>query len=318
MRTLLAFAAVAALLAGTAAPAGAAPTTSGSADFSVSTSAEPVTPDADGVVHTQLTVANNGVHDLTVKLRSVGVKPLDDGRTDLTDDSDPVWSASVTVAPALELAAHTYRRVPVTIRVPAALLPDIYLLGFVAEAQPVEPGAAVRIYHRIGALVSLQLAGARQRRLETTFEPNGFITIGSSFDGSFDVHNVGDAAAMARTQVQLGSEATLQTGDGMQLIPSQTYRHVTFSYRVRGFFLFARPQAQVLYGNGTPALQTVTADGLPLLVIPWFTLILLGLVAVALTAYLVWLRRRRAAARTERDAARHRPGRHSAKPAWAR
>ncbi|GIF22687.1 hypothetical protein BJ973_003008 [Actinoplanes tereljensis] len=309
------FATVLAVVAGTAVPAGAAPvvphpTTSGSADFSVSTSAEPVSPGTDGVVRTQLTVANNGGHDLTVTLRSVSVHALDNGQAELTDDVDPVWSSGVTVTPSLKLAAHTYRSVPVAITVPSALLPDIYLLGFVAEAQPVRPADAVRIYHRIGALVTLQLAGARQRRLTVTVEHNGFITIGSTFDGAFDVTNVGEAAAMARTQVYLPRAGTLQTGDGMQLIPKGTHRHVEFSHRVRGFFLFSRPQAQVLYGNGTGTLQTVTADGDTLLVIPWLTLILLGIVAAVLTAYLIWLRRR------ARRPGRHRAT-HQAKPAWA-
>ncbi|GAA0565518.1 hypothetical protein GCM10010172_56330 [Paractinoplanes ferrugineus] len=292
------------------------PGTGGSADFSVSTSAEPVSPDADGVVRTQLTIANNGSHPLAVKVRSVRVRPLDDGQAELTDRSDPTWSPGVTVTPSLQLAAHSYRSVPVVITVPPTVLPDIYLLGFVAEAQPVEPSAAVRIYHRIGALVSLQLAGARQRHLTLSVQPNRFITIGSTFDGAYDMVNVGEAAAMARDQVALDNElthegvATVHTGDGMRLLPAGTARHVEFHYRVRGFFLYARPQAQVMYGNGTGTLQTLTAGGDALLVIPWLTLILLGLVALVLTAYLVWLRRRRAA---RRRAAELTGGRHRAK-----
>ncbi|MEU4236936.1 hypothetical protein [Actinoplanes sp. NPDC026619] len=325
LKRAVALAAAVAVAAGPTAPAGAAPvphpTTTGSADFSVSTSAEPVSPGTDGIVHTQLTVANNGTHPLTVKLRSVKVEPQDNGQSVLTDDADPTWTPGVTVNPSLQLAAHTYRSVPVTIKVPPSLLPDVYLLGFVAEAQPVDPDGAVRIYHRIGALVTLQLAGARQRQLKIIFTPNRFLTIASTFDGGFTVANVGDASALARSQVRLG-DRLIRTSDSMALIPTGTSRYAEFHYRVHGFFLWARPQAQVNYGNGTATLQTITGHGDRLLVIPWYTLVLLGLIAATLTAYWIWLRRRRAA---RREAARHRPGRHrptaaaadQTKTAWA-
>jgi hypothetical protein len=324
VRKLLAVLVASALLAWPAAPASAAP---GAADFSVSTAAEPIAPGRDGVVHTQLTVANNGDEELTVALRSVGVRPLDDGRTEFAESGDPAWSKAVTMASSVRLAAKTYRSVPVTIRVPPGLLPDLYLLGFVAEAQPTDPRAPVRIYHRIGALVTVELPGARERELAVLVASTGFIQLGSTFDGAFDVRNVGEAAALARSQVVIDSAFTregvgmVRTSDALELIPAGTKRYVPFHYTVRGFFLYARPQVQVIYGNGTPAMQTITVEGRAMLVIPWLTLILLGCVAAVLTGYLVWLRRRRAARREADAASRHRApaGRHrAADVAWAR
>jgi hypothetical protein len=320
------FAAVAAVPAGAHAAPSPRPATAGSADFSVSTASAPVSPGADGVVRTQLTVANNGAHDLTVTLRSVGVRAKDGGRVELDEQSDPVWSPGITVAPSLRLAAATYRSVPVEIRVPSGMLPDIYLLGFVAEAQPADPKATVRIYHRIGAIISVQVSGARERRLEVHALPGGFIRIGSTFEGQFEVRNVGDAGALARSQVMIGSGLTheavgmVRSSDEMQLFPAGTKRNVSFSYTVPGFFLYARPQAQVLYGDGSPALQTITSNGRPLLVIPWMTLILLGVLATLLTAYLIWSRRRRKARRAAEIAAGRRPAaRHrAAGTTWAR
>ena len=230
-------AAVATVAATTAGAAEAAPaprpTTSGSADFSVSGPAEPITPGRDGLVHTQLTVSNNGVHALTVPLRSIGVRPSDDGRVQLTDQGDPLWAAATALPPALRLAANSFRRVPVTIRVPAGLLPDLYLLGFVAEAQPIDPNAPVRIYHRICTLITVELDGARERALAAMVKPAGFLRIGSDFEGAFRVTNVGTAAAMARSQVlvtsALSSEGIgmVRTSDAMELIPSGTSRNVS-------------------------------------------------------------------------------------------
>jgi hypothetical protein len=294
--------------------------------FSVSTSAEPARAGADGVVHTQVTVANNGAQDLSVALRSVGVRPHDDGKADLTDESDPVWGKAITMPSSVRLAARTYRSIPITIRVPAGLLPDLYLLGFIAEAQPTDPHAPVRIYDRIGALVTVEIPGARERKLRIDVTQTGFIQIGSSFDSGFDVRNIGEAGALARNQVLVSSSLThdalgmVRTSDALELIPSGTGRHVSFSYPVHGLFLYARPQVQVIYGNGTPAMQEITVQGRAILVIPWLTLVLLGFLATLLTAYLVWLRRRRAARReliAERRRAR--VGRHrAADAAWAR
>ena len=84
----------------------------------------------------------------------------------------------------------------------------------------------------------------------------------------------------------------------MELIPSGTSRNVSFRYPVQGFFLYARPQVQVLYGNGTPTLQTVTVQGRPMLVIPWLTLILIAALVTMFVAYVAWRRRLRKARRS--------------------
>jgi hypothetical protein len=330
VRTLLSRLAclVAAAATGLAVPAGALaathPVTPGSADFSVSTAAQSLRPEPGGVVHTQLTVANNGVHELTVTLRSVGVRAQDNGRADFVEQGDPIWSKAVTMVSSVRLAAHTFRSIPVAIRVPAGLLPDLYLLGFVAEAQPVDPQAPVLLYHRIGALVTVELPGPRERKLAVHIAPTSFLHLGSSYDGAFVVRNVGTAAALARDQVLIGSQLThhavgmIRTSDAMELIPSGTARNVPFRYAVHGFFLYARPQAEVIYGNGTSAMQTITVQGQSMLVVPWLTLILLGLVVAMVTAYLIWQRRRREA-RRRAAARRARTGRHRAAPvAWAR
>jgi len=300
-------AAATALTVALTAPAGAlaAPVSPASdkADFSVSTPAEPLEPTANGTVATELTVANNGTRQLDVKLRAVGVLPLDDGKVSLDEQSDPAWAKEAAYPGSLSLAPHSLRRVPVSLRMPAGLLPDVYLLGFVVEAQPHDGGADIRVYHRVGALITVQVPGPRERRLDLELEPTGFLHIGSTLDGSFKVRNVGSAAALGRGQVQVNEArsrenvAVVQATDKMELFPAGTSRQVAFEYVTHGWFLYARPQAQLLYGNGTSAMQSVIREGEPVLIIPWRTIIVACLILLALTAYLIWRRRQRAAQR---------------------
>jgi hypothetical protein len=301
------------------APAGAlaapAPATSGSADFAVSTPAEPLKAGSDGLVHTTLTVSDNGVNPLTVKLRSVGVVPLDDGKMRIDDQADRVWSKTITMAPQVRLGAGSYQRVPVTIKMPTGLLPDLYTLGFVAEAQPINPAAPVLVYNQIAYLITVEVAGARERRLALDLAPVNWFHIGSALDGTYKVRNVGSAAARGRGQVVVDSPfgrknvAVVQNTDGMQLYPTGTSRGLNYRYLVHGFFLLARPEAQVLYGNGTSTLQSVTERGHLVLVIPWITIILLGALATGLTAYLYWKHRRRNARRRDERPAHRAAGR---------
>lgn len=317
----LATAAVAAVTAPAGAFAAPAPhpTNPGSADFAVSTPAEPLQPSTDGLVHTVLTVSNNGVHPLTVKLRSVGVVPLDDGRMQIGDRADPVWTKTITMAPKVRLDAGSYQRVPVTIKMPSGLLPDLYTLGFVAEAQPVNPQSPVLVYTQIAYLITIEVAGPRERKLALDLEPVSWFHIGSFMDGAYKVRNIGSAAALGRGQVLVNSPfgrknvAVVQNTDGMQLYPIGTSRGLTYQYVVHGFFLLARPEAQVLYGNGTSTLQSVSQRGHLVLIIPWITIILLCALMVVLMAYLYWKHRRRTARRgVERSAHRAaRRGRHA-------
>ncbi|MEV6346717.1 hypothetical protein [Actinoplanes sp. NPDC051851] len=299
-----------------AAPVAAAAT---AADFSVSTSAERLEPDANGDVDTQLTIANNGDQALTVAIRATGVTAKDDGQVEFSDQADGVWSKTATFPSSLELAARTYQRVPVSLHRPAGLLPDIYLIGFVVEAQPSGASAAVKVYHQIGALLTVEIPGSRDRKMAVTVDDTSWIHLGSTFRGEFRVSNVGEAAALGRGQVKVDSTltkenvGTFQATDQMELFPSGTTRHLEYEYTAHGLFLIARPQAQVLYGSGSGILQMAEGDGRSILIIPWLTLILLGAVAVALSGYLYWLRRRRLLLAAER---RDRKGRH--RQTWRR
>ena len=301
-----------------AAPPGR-PTTPGSADFAVSTPAEPLLPAKDGLVHTTITVSDNGAYPLTVKLRSVGVVPLDDGRMRVGDQPDPVWSKTITMTPKVRLDGGSYQRVPVTIKMPGGLLPDLYTLGFVAEAQPVNPDAPVLVYNQIAYLITVEVSGPRERKLALDLAPVGWFHIGSSLDGTYRVRNIGSAAAQGRGQVLVNAPfgrrnvAVVQNTDGMQLYPTGTSRSLDYQYLVHGLLLLARPEAQVLYGNGTNTLQSVAVTGHLVLVIPWITIILLGALVTVLSAYLYWRRRRRNARRRDERSVRRavRRGRHA-------
>ncbi|WP_433794248.1 COG1470 family protein [Actinoplanes sp. CA-252034] len=279
------------------------PSSSGTADFAVSTSSERLLPDAQGRIRTHLTVANNSGHELVAQIRSAGVLPRDDGQIEYSEQPDPAWSAAAEYPSSLKLAAHTFQRVPVSLTVPSGLLPDIYLLGFVVEAQAT--GTGIRVYHQIGALLQVELPGPRERRMEVEIAPTGMIHLGSRMTSSYLVRNTGPSAALGRGQVRVDSRLTddnvgvYRGSDDVQLFPTATSRTLEYAYEVHGLFLIARPKAQILYGGSNGLAYMAEDDGRAVLIIPWLTLILLAVTAVLLSAYWYWYRRRREMARRE-------------------
>jgi hypothetical protein len=277
------------------------PSSSGTADFAVSTSSERLVPDAQGRIRTHLTVANNSGHELVARIRSAGVLPRDDGQAEYSEQPDPVWSAAAKYPSSLTLAAHTFQRVQVSLTVPSELLPDIYLLGFVVQAQAT--GTGIRVYHQIGALLQVELPGPRERRMAVEIAPTGFFHLGSSMTSSYLVSNTGPAAALGRGQVRVDSRFTDENvgvyrgSDEVQLFPTGTSRTLEYTYEVHGLFLIARPKAQILYGGSNGLAYVAEDSGGTILIIPWLTLILLAVTAVLLSAYWYRYRRRREMAR---------------------
>jgi hypothetical protein len=289
--------AVAAMAAAMAVPAtaAAAPQDSTGADFAVSAPSEPLTGEPGQTVHAELTVANNGTQPLTVVLTPTAINALDDGKVEVLGRPDPLWSAGTTVTEKVSLEAGTYRKVPVSIQIPDTLLPDLYLTGIVAQAQPARP-ASVKVYHQIASLLTVQIPGPRERHMDVTVAETGFLHFGSAFTGAAKVRNVGATAAYARGQVQMGQAAgtsaagIVQTSRDMQLYPAGTGRSLAYEYGVSGLFLLTRPEVQVLYSNGGNTMQQVSARGDLVLVIPWYTV---ALVVTILLAGLWWATRRR-------------------------
>ncbi|GAA4961151.1 hypothetical protein [Actinoplanes utahensis] len=325
MRKLMALTAVLTAVLGLGTPTGvlAAPmppaqTKTGSADFAVSTTSDRLYPDKNNEIRTVLTIANNGPRELAVEIRSVGVDPGDNGQVSFTGRPDAAWSSAVEYPSSLRLAAQAYKRVPVTLRVPPNTLPDIYLLGFVVEAQPSDPNAGIRLYHQIGALVTVEIPGASEREMEIEVDRAAFFHLGADYQHTYEVRNVGTAASLGRGQVRIDSRLThenvgvYQSNAELQLFPAGTKRDLTYEYEVRGLFLLAEPKAQILYGNGNGIAHVAEATGQTVLIIPWPTIIGLCVLLVLLLSYWYYLRRRRAAQRRELEGQRTR-FRHAAR-----
>ena len=299
--------------AATAAP-GAGSGSSGGAAFAVSTPAEPVRAGTDGVVHTVLTLSNNGQRPLTVSLRSARVRALDDGKTQFVDEPDPRWSALADFPPTVHLDAAEYKSVPLTIRIPNGLLPDLYMLGFIAEAVPSNPtGDAVVVYNQIASLVTIEVPGPRNRQVQVQLDHIPFLHFGSTLTGAFRVRNLGEAAAMTRGQVRLDDRirnqnvGMVQVSNSRELLPAGTSRHESFDYETDAWFLLVRPSVEVSYGNGTSTISAVSVAGTTTLVIPWRTVVVAALLLCACIAYAVVRHRQRARhRRAEMAIRRHR------------
>lgn len=91
-----------------------------------------------------------------------------DGVTGFTPEQDPRFTGKITLSQTQEvIPAGGYVELAVTVAIPAAIIPDIYVLGFLVT--PEVTGTSVRIVNQIGALIAFDVPGSRDRTLTAWF-----------------------------------------------------------------------------------------------------------------------------------------------------
>jgi hypothetical protein len=279
--------------------------------LAVSAPAEPVRAAAGSRADAWIQLTNAGETPIDVRLRVVRLVPHDNGRLEVVDEADPLWTDRVELPSAVAVPPGVQAKAPLRITVGAELLPDLYLIGVLAEPVAVQPpGGGLAVRSQITAVITVEVPGPRERALKVTLDKLPYIHIGRGIGGRFQVQNVGPAAALTRGQLRVDAAATgtnraviRATGERMQLLPAGTGRDVTYAWRTDDWFALARPTAQITYSNGGSTLGEVMAVGRPVLVLaPEFAISLAVLFVGAGAGVVLWGRARRRA--TERS--RHR------------
>jgi hypothetical protein len=104
--------------------------------------------------------------------------------------SDPVFARGTHIAPEqLRLKARQAREVTITVDVPASLRPNDYFLGFLVS--PVISGPALRAVNQVGALVVLDVAGARETSLAASYVDLPSVVWSSSVSAYARARNTG-------------------------------------------------------------------------------------------------------------------------------
>ena len=115
-----------------------------------------------------LHIGNTGHSPLTVLVSPRKVLLSEDGVTNFAVRPDPLFAGLPHIVPArFTLKGRQEKVVTVSLRMPAQLRPDDYFLGFLVS--PVITSPSVRAVNDVGALVVLDIPGARAPRLAAWF-----------------------------------------------------------------------------------------------------------------------------------------------------
>jgi len=288
--------------------------------LTVSTPADPLPAEPGQVLRTWLRIGNNGTHPLPVTITPATVALGNNGATSLSPQVDPRFADRITLSTTTAtIAAGSFTEVQVAISVPTTLVPDTYVLGFLIT--PTVTGGSVQVVNQVGALITIDLPGSRDRRLEATFLNPPLFAFTSQPSHIVRVRNIG------RSALEFTSETTI-AGFGLVgpdnirrkpvLLPAGRYRDVEITweaplgvgiYSVHTRVVYHRTQAET-------AEQSLTHT---VVVLSPAALIILGSLLVLIAAAVaLWLRhRRRVRQRIQQGHGRraHRRTRHPDTPA---
>lgn len=235
---------------------------------------------------TWVLVGNPTSTAVTVQLRQARLIAGFDGHLDVADDPDPLWTGRVDLPGQVRVPAGGQRQVPVRVRVPRTVTPNLYLIGL--AAQPVTSSAeSLTVAGRIVTYLLLDAPGPRQPQLTMQHHTVPRIAFGD-LRGRAVVANVGQVTSQLRAQALLTDRnrqlrgVTPAGGPDRLLLPAGASRTLAYQWRPGGWLALVRPELEVAYPTGTDRLATATSAGRLVLVLPWRTVLAAG--ALLLTA----------------------------------
>ena len=273
--------------------------------LTVSTPSDPLPAEPGQVVQTWLRIGNNGTHPLPVTIAPATVALGNNGATSLSPDVDPRFAGRITLsATEATVAAGSFTEIQVAISVPATLVPDTYVLGFLVTPTVTGGVGSVQVVNQVGALIAIDLPGSRDRRLEATFIDPPLFAFTSQPSLIVRVRNIGRSALEFSSETTIGGFGTADPANIRHqpvLLPAGRYRDVEIKwesqlgagiYRVDTRVVYHRTQAETAQQPLTHTVVVLSPAALAVLGS------LLVLIAAAVT---LWLRhRRRVHQRTQR------------------
>jgi hypothetical protein len=286
----LAVVALAALpaLATTATPGG------GLRSLAVSVPPDPVPVAAGARVRTAIRVVNPGTRPVTVVVRGHGATLGDDGKITMAS-GDPGWQGRqrFPVNP-LTVPARGYVDVPVAIRVPKRVAPDLYFVGFLVT--PLATGAGnVHVVNQIGSFLTVDVPGPRERELQASLHVPG-VTLGGRASGILQVANIGRAAVRFWGENDSSASpggAPLQHRLDPSLVPVGRSRSFVVTGSAAWPVSMVTLSVHIVYpGRTEAATREIVLTRRVLVIQPWVVLAAFG-VTIAVPLLLIYRRRRR-------------------------
>ena len=273
----------------------------GSRSLAVSVPPDPVRIAPGARARTSIRVVNPGRSAVTVVVRGHGAALGDDGRIAMTAGGDPGWQGRQSFsARPLTIPARGYRDVPVAIRVPARVAPDLYFVGFLVT--PLATGQGdVHVLNQIGSFVTVDVPGPRERRLQAVLHVHG-VTLGSQASGTLQVANVGRAAVRfwGENDVRASGGSPRQQRLQPSLVPVRRSRAFVVAGGSSWPVGMVTMTVHIVYPARTEAAtRQIVLRKRVLVIHPWVVPAAIGL-SVVVPLLLIRRRRRRAVAEARR------------------
>ena len=200
--------------------------------LSVSTPAGALAGEPGGTVTTWIRVGNNGATALPITINPATMELGDNGSSTMNPGVDPRFLNSVTLeTTAATVPASDYIEIPVSISIPTSLIPDIYLLGFLVTPAP--GAGSVQVINQIGAFITIELPGSRDRRIQAAFDNAPRFVLSDNPTLTVRVDNVGKSALEFTSETTIDGFGTANPGNirvAPELLPSGTFRDVEITW----------------------------------------------------------------------------------------
>jgi hypothetical protein len=273
--------------------------------LAVSVPAQPVPVVAGGRVRILIRVVNPNPAAVPVLIRNRSLSFGDDGRVAIGGEPDPRWAGRAGFPQGVvTIPANGFRDIRLAVRVPRALRPDLYFIGFLVTPVPTRSGS-IQVINQIGSFLTLDVPGPRDRILVGHFHLPSFV-LGSHAKGTVRLRNAGAAAVSF-----WGESDTVSApgGTGQQnrlepsLLPAGRARSIVVSGKPRWPIGMVTVSTRITYPGRTEAeTRQLLFTRRVLVVSPWALAAAGGVLLFLVVALIVWRRRRR-----KRRAARAEP-----------
>ena len=264
------------------------PTAAPQAGLSVSSPDGTLAAPAGTVVDTWLRIGNASSSPVAITIAPATVNLGNDGVTGFTPGIDPRFAGQITLSQTTALIpVGGYIQLAVKVAVPAAIIPDIYVLGFLVT--PDATGTSVRIINQIGSIIAFDVPGSRDRHLTASFTSAPWIMFTNHPTLTIRASSVGKSALEFTSQDTLtgiGVESPVTTRNDPRLLPAGTHRDMTVPWNIPWGFGVNTITSTLLYpktvsGNAQIVLTHQVIVIKPLLaIIVGAVLVLLALVCV--------------------------------------
>jgi hypothetical protein len=279
-----------------AGPAHAASSTrglGGARALAVSVPPDPVPVRAGSTIHTLIRVLNPNHKPVLVTITSRRLILGDNGKVMLGSGPDPRWQRLAHFpARMLRIPAEGYRNIPLAVRAPRRLRPDLYFIGFLVTPVATQVGT-IKVINQIGSFVTIDVPGPRFRKLIGRFDLPSFV-FGSHAEGTLRVTNTGRASVefWGESDTSASPGGTVrQTRLDPYLLPIGRSRTITVSGKPSWPIGIVTVTAHITYPGRTEATTKELTFTKHVIVISIWVPIALGSLLIA--AIFVWILRRR-------------------------